>query len=72
MKTQSRGRANAFAYVEYSSTDPVERALQTDRHELAGRIMFVSRCKESGQTEATQSKGARFKVGRVVIQCEFS
>ena len=69
VKTQSRGRANAFAYVEYTTTAPVERALQTDRCELAGRIMFVSQCKESGYTGTSQSRGPGFKVRRVRVKC---
>ena len=59
VKTQSRGRANAFAYVEFSSLDSVQRALQLEHSELKGRIVFVSLVKEKGN-QGNQKAG--FKV----------
>lgn len=57
MKSQSRGRANAFAYVEFASTESVEKALQLEHTELKGRIVYVSMHRERGGAKAQHKPG---------------
>ena len=42
------GRANIYAYIEFSSPVPVQRALGLDRSDMNGRPMFVSPFPEKG------------------------
>ena len=42
------GRANIYAYIEFSSPAPVQRALGLDRSDMNGRPMFVSPFREKG------------------------
>ena len=54
IKTRSSSkRANAYAYIEYTSPDPVESALALDRSDLDGRPLFVSRFREKGEKPQT-------------------
>ena len=57
VKSQSRGRANAFAYVEFVTVESVEKALQLEHTELKGRIVFVSLHKERGSSKTQQKQG---------------
>ena len=65
VKTQSRGKANAFAYVEYASSDGVEEALKLEHSELKGRIIFVSILREKGASAA--SKPTSFQVQCIYV-----
>ena len=67
IKSQSRGRANAFAYVEFAATESVQKALQLEHTELNGRIVFVSQHREKGGGGKTQQKQAGFQVRTSLI-----
>ncbi|XP_076749352.1 spliceosome associated factor 3, U4/U6 recycling protein [Xylocopa sonorina] len=50
-----KGRSKGYCYVQLSSPEAVEKALQLDRTTVRGRPMFVSRC------DPNRTRGSGFK-----------
>ena len=50
-----KGRSKGYCYVQLSSAEAVEKALQLDRTPIRGRPMFVSRC------DPNRTRGSGFK-----------
>ena len=46
-------RANSYAYIEFTTPDPIQSALALDRSDLDGRPLFVSRFREKGEKPPT-------------------
>ncbi|KOX76546.1 Squamous cell carcinoma antigen recognized by T-cells 3 [Melipona quadrifasciata] len=51
-----KGRSKGFCYVQLSSTEAVDKALQLDRVSIRGRPMFVSKCDPNKMTRSSGFK----------------
>ncbi|CAI9716579.1 squamous cell carcinoma antigen recognized by T-cells 3-like isoform X1 [Octopus vulgaris] len=51
-----KGKSKGYAYVEFKSTNSLEKALKMDREMIEGRPIFVSKCEDRSVTKTHQFK----------------
>ncbi|GAB1597512.1 squamous cell carcinoma antigen recognized by T-cells 3-like [Argonauta hians] len=51
-----KGKSKGYAYIEFKSSNSLEKALKRDRELVEGRPMFVSKCEDRSVTKTHQFK----------------